>query len=162
MSRFITGWLFRQKFLVLPADRRSEHNFWRLRRPNPDPTPISRISENPNHQIFRKSPIFRCAEFADRPNQISLALSTEFQSDPKIPRFTRFCRSEIVTLFIKTKIMPILFVFLTNLKFKLKSYPSSKAAPSLTKKDFEEDDVHLTTKSAERYWKAHFDAIESS
>lgn len=44
----------------------------------------------------------------------------------------------------------------------LKSYPSSKAAPSLTKKDFEEDDVHLTTKSAERYWKAHFDAIESS
>jgi hypothetical protein len=34
-------------------------------------------------------------EFAD---QISLALPAEFQSDPKIPRFTRFCRSEIATL----------------------------------------------------------------
>ena len=34
-------------------------------------------------------------EFAD---QISLAPPAEFQSDPKIPRFTRFCRSEIATL----------------------------------------------------------------
>jgi hypothetical protein len=34
-------------------------------------------------------------EFADK---ISLALPAEFQSDPKIPRFTRFCRSEIATL----------------------------------------------------------------
>jgi hypothetical protein len=35
-------------------------------------------------------------EFAD---QISLAPPAEFQSDPKIPRFARFCRSEIATLF---------------------------------------------------------------
>lgn len=44
----------------------------------------------------------------------------------------------------------------------LDSYRLSTADPSLTKKDFDEDEVHLTTLAAKRYWKTHFDAIESS
>ena len=46
----VAGWRFRQNFSGLPADRRSETNISWLRRPNPDPTPISespRFSENP-------------------------------------------------------------------------------------------------------------------
>jgi len=75
-----SGWLFRQKFLVLPADRRSENNFWRLRRANPDPTPISRnprISENPRPPTPRN---VRNARFT-RPAEM-----------PDHPRFTRIPR----------------------------------------------------------------------
>lgn len=41
----------------------------------------------------------------------------------------------------------------------LNSYPLSNASPTLTKRDFDEDDVHLTPSAAKRYWMAHFDAI---
>jgi hypothetical protein len=58
----MSGWLFRREFFVLPADRRSEQNFWWLCRPNPDPTPIRR-----NSPIFRKSPEFRISRFSENP-----------------------------------------------------------------------------------------------
>lgn len=56
---------------------------------NPRNARFTRSAEMPDHPDL--------PEFAD---QISLALPAEFQSDPKIPRFTRFCRSEIATLLL--------------------------------------------------------------
>ncbi|CAG5099475.1 Oidioi.mRNA.OKI2018_I69.XSR.g16540.t2.cds [Oikopleura dioica] len=44
----------------------------------------------------------------------------------------------------------------------LKDYPCSPAAPLLTERDFDDDATHLAPRASERYWKAHFNAIESS
>ena len=75
------GWRFRQNFSGLPAERRSETNISWLRRPNPDPTPISessRFSKFPNPPIFRKFPVFRIPRPAD------------FSGTPDFPEFSDF------------------------------------------------------------------------
>jgi len=120
-----SGWLFRQKFLVLPADRRSENNFWRLRRANPDPTPISRnprISENPRPPTprnVRNARFTRPAEMPDHPRFTRIprpnfpCSADRIPIRPEIPRFTRFCRSEIATL---TQSRMKMFEFYTDTK----------------------------------------------
>jgi len=64
-------------------------------------------------------------EFAD---QISLAPPAEFQSDPKIPRFARFCRSEIATL-IRPKFQHQMDALYLNEELGLPS-PNQPAAPA--------------------------------
>ena len=59
-------------------------------RRHPEMPEIPDLPETP------KCPIY--PDFPEFPDQITLAPPTEFQSDPKIPRFSRFCRSEIATL----------------------------------------------------------------
>ena len=43
----------------------------------------------------------------------------------------------------------------------LKEYPCSPAAPILTERDFNRDAIHLAPRASEKYWNAHFSAIES-
>ena len=59
-------------------------------RRHPEMPEIPDLPETP------KCPIY--PDFPEFPDQITLAPPAEFQSDPKIPRFSRFCRSEIATL----------------------------------------------------------------
>ena len=79
---------FPQKRLFDQQNRRESSKNPRPPTPrNPRNARFTRSAEMPDHPDL--------PEFAD---QISLAPPAEFQSDPKIPRFARFCRSEIATL----------------------------------------------------------------
>ena len=71
------------------------HNLVRQTGANIPGFPGRRNPETPGMPEFPDRRNARNAGFA---GQISLALPAEYQSNPEIRRFSRFCRSEIATL----------------------------------------------------------------
>ncbi|CAG5103556.1 Oidioi.mRNA.OKI2018_I69.chr1.g824.t1.cds [Oikopleura dioica] len=77
--------------------------------------------------------------------------SLHFVKPIKVPRWSFHGEEEQVSLEVYEELLEV-----------LEEYPCSPAAPILTKRDFNKDAVHLAPRASEKYWNAHFSAIECS